>query len=87
MSGEENLPPCSRYCIEDKPYIVCKKPIHCKKCLTIFQSSADMSLTKLSLAGNNLIIPNQGEFGYSDIPAGDGNFADNFGQCICHFLN
>jgi hypothetical protein len=28
-----------------------------------------MSLTKLSLSGNNLIIPGQGEFGYSDIPA------------------
>ncbi len=27
-----------------------------------------MSLTKLSLTGNNLIIPGQGEFG-SDIPA------------------
>jgi hypothetical protein len=31
-----------------------------------------MSLTKLSLVGNNLIIPGQGEFGYSDIPAGVG---------------
>jgi hypothetical protein len=31
-----------------------------------------MSLTKLSLAGNNLIIPGQEEFDYSDIPAGDG---------------
>jgi hypothetical protein len=30
-----------------------------------------MSLTKLSLAGNTLVIPGQGEFG-SDSPAGDG---------------
>jgi hypothetical protein len=29
-------------------------------------------IIKLSLAGNNLIIPRQGEFGYSDIPAGSG---------------
>jgi hypothetical protein len=31
--------------------------IHCKKILTIFPSPAGMSLTKLSLAGKNLIIP------------------------------
>ncbi len=31
-----------------------------------------MSLTKLSLAGNYLIIPGQGEFMVSDIPAGNG---------------
>jgi hypothetical protein len=31
-----------------------------------------MSLTKLSLAENNLIIPGQGEFGYSDILTGTG---------------
>jgi hypothetical protein len=34
-----------------------------KKRLAIFPSQAEMSLTKLSLAGNNLIIPGQGEFG------------------------
>jgi hypothetical protein len=34
-----------------------------KKRLPIFQSLAGMSLTKHSLAGNNLIIPCQGEFG------------------------
>ncbi len=33
------------------------------KKLTIFPSPACMSLTKLSLAGKNLIIPGQGEFG------------------------
>ncbi len=31
--------------------------IHCKKGSAIFPSPAWMSLTKLSLAGNNLIIP------------------------------
>jgi hypothetical protein len=35
-----------------------------------FPSPAGMSLTKLSLARNNFIIADQGEFG--DIPAGDG---------------
>jgi hypothetical protein len=40
-----------------------------------------MSLTKLSLAGNNLIIPGQREFGYSDIPSGDGKTVHLFLQC------
>jgi hypothetical protein len=31
--------------------------------LAIFSSPAGISLTKLSLAGNNFIIPDQGEFG------------------------
>jgi hypothetical protein len=34
-----------------------------KKRFAIFPSPAGMSITKLSLAGNNLIIPAQGEFG------------------------
>jgi hypothetical protein len=34
-----------------------------KKRLAIFPSPAGMSLTKLSLAGNNLILPGQEEFG------------------------
>jgi hypothetical protein len=34
-----------------------------KKGYPFFPSPAGMSLTKLSLAGNNLIIPVQGEFG------------------------
>ncbi len=38
--------------------------LHCKKRLAIFPSLAGMSLTTLSLAGNNLIIPGQGKFGY-----------------------
>ncbi len=37
--------------------------IHCKKRLMVFLSPAGMSLTKLSLAENNLIIPGLGEFG------------------------
>ncbi len=37
--------------------------IHCKKRLLYFPSPAGMSLTKLSLAGNNLITPGQGEVG------------------------
>jgi hypothetical protein len=37
--------------------------MHCKKRFAIFPSPAGMSLTKLSLAGNNLIYPVQGEFG------------------------
>jgi hypothetical protein len=43
-----------------------------------------MSLTKLSLGGNNLVIPAQGEFGslVSDIPAGEGKMAYLFLQCI-----
>jgi len=39
-----------------------------------------MSLTKLSLAGKNVIIPGQGEFG-SDIPAWDRKTANLFLQC------
>jgi hypothetical protein len=33
--------------------------LHCKKRLVVFPSSAGMSVTKLSLAGNNLVIPRQ----------------------------
>jgi hypothetical protein len=44
--------------------------------LVIFPSLAGMSLTKLFLAGNNLIIPGQGKFG--DIPAGDGKIFNIF---------
>jgi hypothetical protein len=34
-----------------------------KKKLPIFLSPTGMSLTKLSLAGNTLIVPGKGEFG------------------------
>jgi hypothetical protein len=40
--------------------------LHCKKSYYTFSSpaaSAGKLLTKLSLSGNNLIIPDQGEFG------------------------
>jgi hypothetical protein len=36
--------------------------VHCKKRFAIFPSPAGMSLIELSLDGNNLIIPAQGEF-------------------------
>ncbi len=36
---------------------------------------------QLSLAGNNLIIPGQGDFGYSHIPVGDGKNDNLFLQC------
>ncbi len=39
----------------------CYDMLHCKKRLAIFPSPAGISLTKLSLAGNN--IPGQGKFG------------------------
>jgi hypothetical protein len=40
-----------------------KSRLHCKNGLAIFPTSGGMSLTKLSLAWKNLIIPGQGEFG------------------------
>jgi hypothetical protein len=36
--------------------------IHCKKRFAVFPSPDGMSLTKLPLGGNKLIIPGQGEF-------------------------
>jgi hypothetical protein len=41
-----------------------------------------LSLTKLSLGGNNKIIPAQGESLVSDIPTGDGNDANHFLRCM-----
>jgi hypothetical protein len=38
--------------------------LHFKESFEVFPSPAGMSLTKLFLAGNNLIIPGQGEFGW-----------------------
>jgi hypothetical protein len=37
--------------------------MHCKEKFSGFPVPSRMSLTKLSLAGNDLIIPGQGEFG------------------------
>jgi hypothetical protein len=51
-------PPCSSYRIQES----CTQP-HCKKRFSIFPSPTGMSLTKLFLAGNNLIILGQREFG------------------------
>ncbi len=52
--------------------------LHCKKRLPIFPPPAGMSLTKLSLAGNNLNFPGQ-ESLVSDIPSGDGKiYKKNF---------
>jgi hypothetical protein len=45
---------------QTKPFL---KGYTVKKKLAIFPSPAGMSLTKISLAGNNLIIPGQEEFG------------------------
>ncbi len=59
--------------------------LHCKKRLAIFPSPAGMSLTKLSLGGNNDVIyklfPPRESF-VSDIPAGDGKTANPFLQCV-----
>ncbi len=54
---------------------------YCKKRFVVFPSPAGISLTKLSLACNNLIIPGRVEF-VSDIQAGDGKIANHFLQCI-----
>ncbi len=52
-----------------------------KKRLTIFPFPAGFETNQISLAGINLIIPGQKEFGISDIPAGDGKIANLFLQC------
>jgi hypothetical protein len=57
--------------------------LHCKKGLAIFPSPAGVSVTKLSLAGNYLINPGQGEFGYSNIPTRDGKIANLFYSVNC----
>jgi hypothetical protein len=55
--------------------------LHCKKRLTIFPSPGRVSLTKLSLAGNNKIFPAR-ESLVSDIPAGDWKIYNIFLQCM-----
>ncbi len=47
-------------CVRDE---ICRHLLNCKKRLAIFPSPAGMSLIKLPLAGNNVIVPGQGEFG------------------------
>jgi hypothetical protein len=52
----------------------------------IFPSSTGMTLTKLSLVGNNSMIPGQGEFGaVRDIPAGDWKIDNFFYSVQCFF--
>ncbi len=65
-----------------------KHVIHCKKSFSIFPSPAGMSLTKLSLGGNNLymtsLFPPRKSL-VIDIPAGDGNIKKLFLQCSLCF--
>ncbi len=56
------------------------KVLHCKKKLMIYPSLAGMSLTKLSLGGNNSIFLSR-ESLVSDIPAGDGKMVNLFLKC------
>jgi hypothetical protein len=56
------------------------RTVHCKKRFAIFLSPARMSLTKLSLAGNNLFIPGQ-ESSVSDILDGGRKIENLFLQC------
>jgi hypothetical protein len=51
--------------------------VHCKKMLAGFPSPAGTTLTKLFLAGKNLLFPSW-ESLVSDIPAGDGKTANLF---------
>ncbi len=53
----------SRTGLNDFIWVSAPERLHCKKRLAVFSSPAGMSLTKLSLAKNILIIPAQGGFG------------------------
>jgi hypothetical protein len=59
--------------------------LHGKKYFSIFPSPAEMSLTKLSLGGNNDVINKlfpPKESLVSDIPAGNGNIEKLFLRCM-----
>ena len=57
------LPLCYAF-TKQKPYVPATvSALHCKKRLATFPSPAGTLLTKLSLGGNTLIIPAEGEFG------------------------
>jgi hypothetical protein len=59
-------------------------PIHRKKSFSIFLSPSGISLSKLSLGGNNLYMTSlfpPRESLVSDIPAGDGNIEKHFLRC------
>jgi hypothetical protein len=51
-----------RKCANSAVCTLSKHVVHCKKRKEFSVPAAGMSLTKLSLAGKNLIIPAQGEF-------------------------
>ncbi len=62
--------------------------VHRKKSFSIFPSPAEMSLTKVSLGGNNLYLTSlfpPRESLVSDIPAGDGNIEKLF-YGVCWWL-
>jgi hypothetical protein len=70
-----------QYRYRDQIQILIYRTIHCKKRISIFLSPAGMSLTKLSLVGNNDVINKlfpPRESLVSDIPAGDGNIEKLF---------
>jgi len=61
--GPLSVPILGSNCLINRGYMVhhiykylCNAHPHCKKSLSFFLSTAGLSLTKLSLAGNNLII-------------------------------
>jgi hypothetical protein len=49
--------------VSQNPFFTAYAGLLCKIFLVIFPSPAGMSLTKVTLAGNNFIIPGKGEFG------------------------
>jgi hypothetical protein len=60
---------------------IARNVLHRKKKVSDFPVPSRDVTTKLSLAGNNYIIPRRGEFSViSDIPAGDGKIANLFVQ-------
>ena len=59
--------------------VIKKCLVHCKIRLVTFPSPVGLSLTKLSLGGNNLNI-----FAQSDIWIGTGMSLTSFLQCIAH---
>jgi hypothetical protein len=83
-SAKRSLPASHRvrqHLLGGDAFVVEKCPIHLKKISTIFPSPAAMSLTKLSLAGNNLIFPRQGEFWLVTSWLGTGKSLTFFLQC------
>ncbi len=72
-------------CVQEVVLLSVSACIHRKKSFSIFPSPAGMSLTKLSLGGNNLYMTSlfpPRESLVIDIPAGDGNIEKLFLRCI-----